>query len=337
MSREETMSDYVWDGSGPRDEDVARLESLLSGQRHSGRAPELVVDRGLVEAEPVVRVSVKPVAGPRRWLAMAAAVVLVAAAGWLARVGQAPATTGVSFALDEFTGMPRVGSMVAQKSPRLGVGEWLQTDAVSSARIEVADIGHVTVLPSSRVQLKSTGQNRHVLQLAVGRIDATIVAPARVFLVDIPAARAVDMGCQYSLNVSQDGSGLLRVTLGHVILEGKGFESDVVMFASCQTRAGVGPGTPYFDDASPRFVSELEKFDFDGGGAKSLAAVIAAAREKDALSLFHLFKRLRGEDKEAVFRKLVALKPLPESVTKEEIFSGNEAALLKWWGHMRPF
>jgi hypothetical protein len=330
--KEEVMSgDYLWDGSGPRDAEVAHLEGVLGGLRHSGSPPRLA-------AEPEESEKVEPVVIRKRWLAIAALVGLTVMASWAAWIGRpAQVASGPSLAVEDITGEPRIAAVVAKGNARLGVGQWLQTDAKSSARIAVGTIGHVTVEPNSRLQLKSTGENEHLLDLARGSIAAKIYAPPRVFLVDMPSARAVDMGCEYRLDVREDGAGVLRVTLGHVLLVKDGRESDVVMFASCRTRPGVGPGTPYFDDAAPEFAAELEKLDFERGGERSLATVIAKAREKDALSLFHLFKRLSGSQKGAVFEKLVVLKPLPEMVTKEAVFAGDEGALSRWWDHMRPF
>jgi len=59
--------DYLWDGSGPADPDVARLERALGGLRHTGSPPELPARA--------------PKPTPRRaWLAIPAAAHALAAA-----------------------------------------------------------------------------------------------------------------------------------------------------------------------------------------------------------------------------------------------------------------
>ena len=73
-----------------------------------------------------------------------------------------------------------------------------------------------------------------------------IWAPPRLFFVDTPAGVAADLGCAYTLEVDDHGDGLLHVTSGWVALQLKDRESMVPAGASCATRPGVGPGTPFF-------------------------------------------------------------------------------------------
>src|SRR4029077_20628692 len=127
--------------------------------------------------------------------------------------------------------------------------EWLQTDATSRARIGIGEIGTVEVEPNSRVRLIAATSNEHRLALARGESSAVVTAPPRLFFVDLPTSTAVDLGCAYRMKTDESGSGLLRVTAGWVALEWKDRESLVPAGASCRTRSGDGPGTPYFNDA----------------------------------------------------------------------------------------
>jgi len=330
------INDYLWDGSGPPDVDTRKLEAVLAGLRHGGEAPTLVIgtrpelrlapSAALVGRQVVIA---RPAHG--RWMSIAAMVALAVVAGWIARPALGP-----WLKIETRSGNPRIGSAAA--GDRLHVGQWLNTDGQSSAEIEVASIGHVTVEPNSRIRVKTTGKNEHILEVPYGQIHAFITAPPRVFLVDTPAARAVDMGCAYTLDVQKDGSGLLRVTLGHVLLEGHGRTSDVPMFGgTCRTRRGFGPGTPYFDDASTLLIAALEKFDFGGGSDTDLQAVLDEARDRDALSLWHLLSRTEGEQRQRVYSKLAASKPLPARTTKEAVMSLESEALQAWFESMRPF
>lgn len=332
------MSDYLWDGTGKVDAEVARLESLLGAQRHRGSAPVLAETLNLIGKADLGAPDVAVVAPNRigRRLAAAAMIGLAVVAGYLARPAAGPILS-----VELISGAPRIEGEMAGGS--IAVGQWLNTDATSSAKIEIADLGHVTVKPNTRIMVRSTGKDeaggpRHVLNMRRGRIEASIYAPPRVFLVDTPSARAIDMGCEYALDVSEDGSGLLRVTLGHVILEGHGRTSDVPMLGGmCRTRTGFGPGTPYFDDASDALIAALERFDFEGGGAKELSVVLKEARARDALSLWHLLRRTDGAERERVFARLAELKPLPVSISREDIMRLDEEALKRWHEDMRPF
>ena len=65
--------------------------------------------------------------------------------------------------------------------------------------------------------LRTAGGKRLTLQR--GELHAFIWAPAREFVVDTPSARAVDLGCEYTLNVDEKGDGMLRVALGWVAFQ----------------------------------------------------------------------------------------------------------------------
>src|SRR5207244_1301597 len=147
-------------------------------------------------------------------------------------------------------GAPRIGASRMDENGRLAVGQWLETDNTSRAQIKVGSIGQVEIDPNTRVRLVETKPTEHRLELEHGKMSARIWAPPRLFFVDTPAGVAADLGCAYTLEVDDQGGSLLRVTTGWVALQLKDRESMVPAGAACQTRRGVGPGTPYFEDAS---------------------------------------------------------------------------------------
>jgi hypothetical protein len=228
-------------------------------------------------------------------------------------------------------GTPTVGAnRIEGSGGRLGVGEWLVTDNQSRAKINVADIGQVDIGPNSRVRLVGTRSTEHRLALERGRLHATISAPPRLFIVETPSATAVDLGCSYTLEVDDAGRSLLHVTSGWVALEQKGRESIVPAGAICATQPGKGLGTPYFDDASASFRSALARLDFQNGGAKALAVVLAEAREYDTLTLWHLLKRVKGAERGRVYDRLAALISPPRGVTREGVLKLDKRMLDLW-------
>jgi len=94
-------------------------------------------------------------------------------------------------------------------------------------------------------------------------MSARIWAPPRLFFVDTPSAVAADLGCAYTLEVDNAGGSLLRVTSGWVALQLKDRESMVRRAQLVKTRRGIGPGTPYFEDASESFRQALVRLDFE--------------------------------------------------------------------------
>jgi hypothetical protein len=213
------------------------------------------------------------------------------------------------------------------------VGDWLQTDGSSRARITVGNIGTVDVEPNTRVRLVAASPTEHRLTLARGEISATVTAPPRLFLVDTPASTAVDLGCAYKIKTDESGDGVLRVTSGWVSLEWKGRESLVPAGANCRTRSRTGPGTPYFSDASEGLQQALAAFDFGGGGSKTgdeLETILTEARVRDTLTLWHLLSRVDSAERVRVFNRMVELIPPPASVSRDKILQLDQATLKSW-------
>jgi hypothetical protein len=184
------------------------------------------------------------------------------------------------------------------------------------------------------VRVLRAESGRHVFALDRGTIDADITAPPGVFVVETAAARAVDLGCQYTLSVGPDGSGRLHVTLGWVALTDRGRESLVPAGAMCATRAASGPGTPWFEGATPAFVEALARLDGGAAGVEAEAAlttVLADARPLDGLTLWHLLPRVDRPSAGRIFDRLAVLAPPSGAVTRAGILAGDRTQLAAWW------
>lgn len=236
-------------------------------------------------------------------------------------------------------GAPRIGSSRIGERGQLAVGQWLETDENSSAQIAVATIGHVEIDPNTRVRLVETRPTEHRLELARGKMSAKIWAPPRLFFVDTPSAVAADLGCAYTLEVDDAGGSLLRVTSGWVALQLKGRETVVPAGAACATRPGIGPGTPYFEDATPIFKEALAKLDFELSDTQwsklpALDLILLESRPQDTLSLWNLLYRVEGEDRVRVYERMAALSPPPKDVTREGVLKLDEPMLRLWKGYL---
>jgi ferric-dicitrate binding protein FerR (iron transport regulator) len=262
----------------------------------------------------------------RRW-ALAAA--LVVAAIGLAYWGMAR-HSGVSWEVVRLAGAPVVGSRPIGASGRIGAGEWIETDAGSRAAVKIGEIGSVDVEPNTRVRVLVARPSENRLALARGEIRAKISAPPRLFFVDTAAGTAVDLGCEYALQVDADGFGRLEVTKGWVLFQWKGLESLVPAGASCRTRPQAGPGAPFFDDAAESVKQALERYAFETGGSDDLSIILGGARVRDTLTLWHLLSRVPVEERERVYDRMAALTPVPEGVSREQALQLDAETLKRW-------
>ena len=329
--------DYLWDGSGERDPEVQELESKLAELRYQGQAPEFPAF-----ARPA-RASRPLFLGPWsiRWLGggiFATGLIVALVLSWPRWKPGPSAPTG--WDVTSVSGVPRIAGekLAPDQSRNLGLGQLLETDGASKAAIAIADTGAIEVDPGARVRLLQSASGRKRLALERGTIHATIWAPPGEFVVDTPSAVAVDLGCVYTLQVDDSGDGTLRTTVGWVGFRLGDHESFVPAGATCHTRKRAGPGTPYFEDASSDFRAALATLDREsagaGDGASALQTVLAQARERDALTLWHLLSRVGSADRGRVFDRLVQFVPAPPGVTREGILRLDSGMLDLWWNEL---
>jgi hypothetical protein len=270
-----------------------------------------------------------------RWrilVPMAAAMLGLVIALLLWRTPHRPAE--MAWEVVRLSGTPRVDASRMGKTASLNVGQWLETDANSRALLHAGLIGQVEIDPDTRIGLLKAHAQETRLALTHGRMFATITAQPRVFFVETPSGLAIDLGCAYLLEVDDRGASLLRVTSGAVALTFNGRESLVTAGALCQARPGTGPGTPYVETASEKFQQALAALDFDNGGTAALNAVMAEARRDDAMTLWHLLRRMEGADRKRVYERLAGLVPLPDGVTRDGILRLDAPMLSAWAGQI---
>lgn len=317
---DDSQDPYLWDRTGEPDPEVVRLEELLAPLGH--RASPLPL----------------PLRAARRRHPLAiAGHVLPAAAALLVGFGLWFVLGGVrgAWTVEGLAGAPLVDGAAIGSDGVLRRGGQLVTDAVSRARIDVGRIGRVVVDPESRVELVASGVREHRLSLERGTIHARIWAPPRFFFVNTPFAETIDLGCAFTLQVGEDGAGLVRVTHGWVQFAHDGREAYIPQGAVGTTRPGVGPGTPRYEDTPPGFAAALDTLDYGDADAvvrhQAIDYLLARARPQDALTLWHLLSRGPADERARVFDHLSTMAPPPAGVTRESVLAGDRRALDRWW------
>jgi predicted anti-sigma-YlaC factor YlaD len=264
----------------------------------------------------------------RSWRLAFAATVLVALAGaasW--RLTHPP---GTRWEVRRIEGAPAVSARAIAGVGQVGAGDWIETDSGSRARVTIGEIGSVEIAPNTRVRVLATRPDDHRLALARGEIRAAISAPPRLFFVDTASGTAVDLGCEYTLQTGEDGVGLLRVSRGWVSFQWNSLESLVPAGASCQTRPQAGPGLPYFDDAPDAMKGALARFGLEKGEGGLIDIILAEARVRDTLTLWHLMWRVDLSERGRVYDRIAALTPIPAGVSREKALALDRETLTHW-------
>ena len=329
--------DYLWDRSGEPDPEIQHLETLLGRFRYDSPTPIFPV-----------------IVSERRWAffpwrlrlfpALATAAVGIAAivaVTFLVYRTKPTSTTLAGWDVSDVQGIPRIGRKTIsgkEGASRLGIGQILETDSQSRASLQADDTGKILVDPSTRLRLLSMGSALKRIALDRGTIHTFIWAPPGQFVVDTPSAVTVDLGCAYTLQVDDSGAGIVRTSLGWVGFKLNGHEAFIPAGAACATRPKVGPGTPYFEDASAEFRSALARFDFEDTTsqqrAHDVAIVLSEARNRDVLTLWHLLERVDDQQRVLVYNRLSQFVPHPAAVTKEGILRLDQPMLDLWWNEL---
>lgn len=341
--------DYLWDRSGPPDPDVVALERALAGVDPESAMPTSTLD-----------VHVLPTRSRVVAIAMAAAAVLVLALGgwwWSQREQPLSMRTTTPIAMhfepptladDELGGTggecltepptdaPQSAPKPEPRAPERPDPRWIETGADASRTIEIAALGRVELDPHTRMRELEGAPGEHRYELARGRIHASVVAPPRVFVVETPSSVAVDLGCQYTLEVDERGSTRLEVSVGFVALERGGRECIVPAGSSCEARKGGKVGTTVRLEASPALRKAVATIDRGGARARAaaLATVLREASAADLATLWHLLRYADADERPALFDRLAVLTTPPENVDREAVLAGDDAMLLAWWDEL---
>lgn len=284
---------YLWDRSGRPDPELERLERTLGELRFTDPPRK----------RPVMR-SWQPAA--------LAATLLIAVALW--QITTAHPATPTPWKVN---GAP------------LAAGQSIRADQ-PGVLLTADEIGRVALDRGAHVRLVESRPGLERLDLTSGRIHALIWAPPRQFVVDTPSSRAVDLGCQYTLSVEPGGDGLLDVETGWVAFQHGRNESFIPAGARCRTRKQMGPGTPFYRDAPEALASAVDEFDRTGDRG-ALSHALAAARPRDAITLWHLLTRAPESERSAVFDRFSRLVDLPASVSREGVVRGDRIMLDACW------
>jgi len=332
--------DYLWDGSGEPDPEIQKLETALAKFRHAGEAPDFSRAGEPAAARKFWRKDVFGGRIPRfAWSSVGVLVAAIVVFGIFGeRSLKRTLDASVRWDVAEFAGAPRVGSKAVGRGGEIAglrVGETLETDGESRATITANTFGEINIEPNTRLRLLRTTPGRQHLALERGTIHATIWARPGDFAVDTPSAQAIDLGCVYTLHVDDSGAGLLRTTIGWVGFKLANHESFIPAGAVCATRPKIGPGTPYFEDASEGFREALSRFDFapetPAQRAVEIGEILQQARPEDALTLWHLLARVDASERGRVYERLREFVAPPADVTAEGIARLDQDMLDAWW------
>ncbi|MFQ5503307.1 MAG: FecR domain-containing protein [Planctomycetota bacterium] len=267
---------YLWDRSGEPDPEIVALEKLLAPCAHDGRPLELR-------------------RRPRVLPGLAAACVVLIGIGIWIESRPEPLELRVVGARRKLNDASLFVATESERELSLGGG-----------------VAELTLDVGSRLHIQALDRRKTRLYLERGGLTAFVSADARprFFEVGTPAARCIDLGCFYTLEVDEDGDARVDVSFGQVAFQHGAREVYIPSGATCKASRETGPGTPRFSDCSTVLVGLLDAFDDLATAApeirrRSAAKVMASLEtERDTLPVWHL---LQDKDEVIASQAVLAL------------------------------
>jgi len=144
-------------------------------------------------------------------------------------------------------------------------------------------------------------------------------------VVRTPAALAVDLGCEYTLAVEDDGRGRLSVGYGAVSLERQDRAPTLVTQGTSCAIGAHGPGTPLADSASAALRAAAEQL--DAGDGTAFDRILDATTARDTLTLWHVMRRISPAERGRAYDRLATFVAPPVDAPREAVVRGERDAI----------
>lgn len=201
------------------------------------------------------------------------------------------------------------------KSNKVNVGDWIQTDSVSSVVLKIANVGDVSIEPNTKVRFIQSDDNVSKIEVMYGTVN-TSTSQADKFILQSSNMKVQDKGGSYSFKVDDKGNGVIYVNNGIANVVSDNKSAVVTDGKFCYYKPEYGVGIPFRKDAKPEFQNALYNYDFNNGGVNSVYYAIANAMPEDYSSLMNLIPRVDDKTKYLVYNKLGKLAPQAISTIK---------------------
>ncbi len=200
----------------------------------------------------------------------------------------------------------------------------------NSVVIMIPEMGQVSLNPWSKIQKKGS----YNFLLSKGNITAENKNAAESFIAQVFTSdiKCAGTGVAYKIEINNDNTAELNVSKGRAIVTSNKLESIVIPGFICRIREK-GPEIPMILNSSEEVKKALELLSYYND-QDALNEILNLSGLADGISLWHLLKRIPGDNRGAVFNKLYSLYPLPKGIDQESILRLKEEALNKWFNQI---
>lgn len=227
------------------------------------------------------------------------------------------------------SGNPLKNNELIVKMTEFIPGEIISTDNVSSASIDIAEIGRINILGNTSFA-RLEGDNSGELYNGKLKVN-TVEANDNLFLA-IPNATVENIGydTRYSIEVDSKGNSLIVLERGWLRVNAG---EDEIIFPekyNLKILSGSSASLPFHFKSSYDLIALLEDYLFNGKKNITLDRIIESSTEKEAIILWNLLRMVKPDQRSSVYDKLYELVPHKDDIAKDDMLSLDQDKMQSW-------
>ncbi len=212
----------------------------------------------------------------------------------------------------------------------LYLNQKLITDVNSHVIIAIPKLGKINLGPLSEIQLVNDKENESGISLYKGKVEVSTFTQNKHFSVETMNAKFTENLTNFSVEQKNTGITHIEVTSGLLLIQSSKEFFTLSAKYSCDIITKKSYNIPFRVDGNPQFISALKELDSGNNTSEIIAQIAANAKESDAITLWHLLKRVSKNYRILIFNKLNEFFPIPQKVTKDGIIALDNKMLQIW-------
>lgn len=212
--------------------------------------------------------------------------------------------------------------------------EKIITDAKGNVVIAIPELGKITLEPKTEIELVNDKENESRIFLSKGKVNVSTFKQQGHFSIETPNAIFVENLTNFSVEHISNGITRIEIFSGllTVITSKDSFALPSKYMCNIITKSSYN--VPHHTDAKLQLITGLKELDGGIISHEVIAQIVDASNESDALTLWHLLKRVNRIYRPRIIDKLNEFFPTPPKVTKEGVLDLNRKMLKTWWNEI---
>jgi DNA-directed RNA polymerase specialized sigma24 family protein len=231
--------------------------------------------------------------------------------------------------LFSLSGKPLKNKARIVKMEEFLAGDIISTNGVSSAGIEISDIGRINIFGNTSL---TKLEDDNSAELHNGKLMINTVKAEDNLYIVIPNAKIenIDICTKYLVDVDSQGNskivleeGWLRVSSGN----------DEIIFPekyNLKVFKESGTSIPYYSESDLILITLIEEYLFNGNEESTLNRIINSSTITEAIMLWNLLQSVKPVQRINVYDKLNELVPHPADIRRKNIVLLDQISLQGW-------